>query len=155
MGGLTPNPDWLARLAPAHAPPPPGWWPLAPGWWCLAILLVMAVVGAIYWQYLPPVRLRRTALRELKQLEETLADDVALARGLESLLRRFAVARFGRETVANLSGERWLAFVIAHGGDAWAGNAGTSLLRAAYGGAVEADRTRWLAGAQAFLKARK
>jgi uncharacterized protein (DUF58 family) len=25
------NPDWLAQLAPEHAPPAPGWWPLAPG----------------------------------------------------------------------------------------------------------------------------
>ena len=38
MGSVTP--DWLAQLAPAHAPPPAGWWPLAPGWWVLLMLLV-------------------------------------------------------------------------------------------------------------------
>jgi len=153
MSGATP--DWLAQLAPPHAPPPPGWWPPAPGWWSLALLLGVVVAGAIYWNVRPSVRLRRAALRELKQLETTPVDDVALARGLEHLLRRYAVARFGRETVANLSGERWIAFVVAHGGAPWAGAAGTGLLRAAYGGEAQADRARWLSGARGFLKAHR
>lgn len=146
--------DWLTQLAPAHAPPPPGWWPLAPGWWGLAMLLALTIAAAMYWHFRPSVRLRRVALRELKSLETTLSDDIALARALEHLSRRYAVARFGREAVAALSGERWIAFVVAHGGTAWAGDSGTSLLRAAYGGTVQADRANWLAGARAFLKGR-
>jgi len=154
MGSVTP--DWLSQLAPAHAPPPPGWWPLAPGWWMLAILLVLVAVALVYWQRRPAVRLRRIALRELKDLEATAGDDIVLARELEHLLRRFAVARFGRDMVAQLSGERWIAFIVAHGGAAWSGSAGASLLRAAYGGgAVNSERTRWLNGARAFLKRRK
>ena len=116
MGSMTP--DWITRLAPAHAPPPPGWWPLAPGWWGLLILLAMMVAGYIYWQRRPAVRLRRIALRELKNLQTTIIDDIILARELELLLRRYAMARFGRDTVANLSGERWIAFVVKHGGAA-------------------------------------
>ena len=153
MGSMTPN--WLAQLSPAHVPPPPGWWPLAPGWWGLALLLAVAVAAVTYWQRRPPVRLRRAALRELEHLELTAVDDAALARGLEHLLRRLAVARFGRDAVASLSGPRWIAFVIAHGGAAWAGESGSGLLHAAYGGTSKPERALWLTGARAFLKARR
>lgn len=152
MGSVTP--DWLAQLAPAHAPQPPGWWPLAPGWWGLLAVLAVAVAAFIYWRRHPVTRLRRLALRELKNLQATVIDDIALARELEHLLRRYAVARFGRDTVASLSGERWIAFVVEHGGAAWSGDSGASLLRAAYGGAVHADRTGWLTGAHAFIRER-
>lgn len=152
MGGVTT--DWLAQLAPPHAPPPPGWWPLAAGWWVLLILLVVCGALIIYWQTRPSVRLRRLALRELKNLQTSADDDIALARYLEHLLRRYAVARFGRDTVANLSGERWIAFVVAHGGTAWTGATGGNLLRIAYGGAAASDRAAWLSGAQAFIRGR-
>lgn len=155
MGHVNLDPAWLAQLAPAHAPPPPGWWPLAPGWWGVAILSAVAIAGIAYWQTRPSVRLRRSALRELDRLEATLVDDEALARGLEHLLRRYAVARFGRDAVASLSGDRWIAFVQAHGGSAWAGTAGPALLCAAYGGQVDAERSHWLGGARAFLAGRK
>jgi len=153
MGGM--NPDWLSRLAPAHAPPPPGWWPLAPGWWMLAIMLVAVIVAATCWQRRPVVRLRRIALRELNIMEAAMIDDIALARELEHLLRRYAVARFGRDAVAGLSGERWITFIVAHGAAEWAGASGASLLRAAYGGTADTYRARWLAGARAFIKWRK
>lgn len=152
MGSVTP--DWLAQLAPAHAPPPPGWWPPAQGWWGLLILLVVVVAAFIYWQRRPAVRLRHIASRELKNLQATIIDDIVLARELEDLMRRYAMARFGRDTVANLSGERWIAFVIEHGGAAWSGDRGASLLRAAYGSAATADRAAWLTGAHAFIKGR-
>ena len=152
MGGVTP--DWLSQLAPPHAPPPAGWWPLAPGWWVLLILFVVLTAALVYWQTRPSVRLRRIALRELKLLQTNIEDDITLARELEHLMRRYAVARFGRDTVANLSGERWIAFVVAHGGDSWSGNAGSSLLRIAYGGDAAADRGAWLSGAQAFIRRR-
>lgn len=152
MGGVTP--DWLAQLAPAHAPPPPGWWPLAPGWWALAALLVLSVVAVWLWQRRPQVRLRRAALRELAQLDKTTANDAELARELTQLVRRYAVARFGRDKVAALSGRRWIDFVVAHGGTSWAGDVGLDLLRAAYGGPCQPERARWLAGAKAFFRSK-
>jgi hypothetical protein len=146
---------WLAELAPAHAPAAPGWWPLAPGWWVVAALTLISIAAIAYWQTRPSVRLRRIALRELERLEGLASDDQALAIAIENLLRRYAVARFGRTAVASLSGERWVSFVVAHGGRAWAGTAGSDLLRAAWGSAVAADRRAWLSGARDFLKARK
>jgi hypothetical protein len=150
VGGV--KPDWLDQLAAAHAPPPPGWWPPAPGWWGLALLLIGAAVLLALWLRSPTRRLRRAALLQLQQLERGAADDAALARGLEHLLRRYAVARFGREPVARLSGEPWLAFLAAHGGAALAGAPGQALLRSAYGGGGAADRDSWLSGARGFLR---
>ena len=152
MGSVTP--DWLSQLAPAHAPAAAAWWPLAPGWWALLVLLIVIAAALIYRQRRPSVRLRRFALRELKNLQVTINDDIAFARELENLLRRYAVARFGRDEVASLSGERWIAFVVGHGGAAWSGDAGTSLLRIAYGGTATAYRTAWLTGASGFITRR-
>lgn len=148
------KPDWLAQLAPAHAPPPPGWWPPAPGWWGLVLLLLVGIAALIVWLNRPPRRLRRAALRQLAQLEKAGHDDAHLARQLEDLLRRYAVARYGRVTVARLAGTAWIDFVVAHGGTDWAGDSGTNLLRAAYGGQASGERARWLAGARGFLKGR-
>lgn len=150
MGSV--KPDWLAQLAPEHAPPPAGWWPLAPGWWILLALSVLIIAYIIFKQLNPTVRLKRAALRQLKILESTVTDNIALARDLEHLLRRYAVARFGRDQVAGLSGQKWIAFIIEHGGNAMAGDTGTNLLRAAYGGTATVDRTGMLAGARAFMK---
>lgn len=158
MGGVTASPQaapaWLAQLAPDRAPPPPGWWPLAPGWWIL-IGLALAGVFVAWWlrrRRADPARaLRRAALRELDRCASTGADDPSLARDLEHLLRRYAVARFGRDRVARLTGDAWLAFIAAHGAAALAGDAGRSLLRSAYGGTAAGDRTAWLAAARGFV----
>lgn len=144
--------DWLDQLAPAHAPPPPGWWPPAPGWWLLALAAVLALSVLVAWLRRPRRRLRRLALRELAQVQAQAADDRALAQALESLSRRFAVARFGREAVARLSGTAWIEFVAAHGGQAWQGAAGESLLRAAYGGEPAGDREAWIGGVRDFIR---
>ena len=153
MGSM--NTDLLQQLAPAHAPPPPSWWPPAPGWWLIALMLLAVPVAAAVWRRLPRPRLRRAALRELRRIEQSAGTDAAtLARGLEDLLRRYAVARYGREPVARLSGQAWIDFVAAHGGVALAGEAGSAFLRAAYGGSGGAERERWLSAARGFLRGR-
>jgi hypothetical protein len=145
--------DLLAQLAPPHAPPPPGWWPPAPGWWMLAgagVLLALAAVGLTLLLRTPSRRQRRAALDGLRRLHG--ADGAELASGLARLVRRYALARFGRAAVAQLSGDAWLAFVIARGGGAWAGEPGRELLRAAYGGAAATHRALWLRGARDFVR---
>jgi hypothetical protein len=148
------TPDWLAQLAPAHAPPPPGWWPLAPGWWGLGVLLVLAAFALWRWYSRPHARLRRAALRELVQLERTNPTDADLAQGLQRLVRRYALARYGHATVAGLSGQRWVDFVAEHGATQWQDQPGADLLRAAYGASAtqQPQRALWLAGARAFFR---
>lgn len=148
------NQDWLAQLAPPHAPPPPGWWPPAPGWWGLLLLSLAAVAALAYWWTRPQRRQRRAALRELTELERANLDDLRLARDLQNLLRRHAVARYGREKVAQLAGADWIDFMVVRGASEFAGPAGEALLRAAYAGAAPGERHPWLAGARAFIEAR-
>ncbi len=146
--------DWLSQLAPAHAPPAPGWWPLAPGWWAAAGVALAAAAGLAWWWRRDPYRLRRRlALRELKRIEAADAEAPALAQAVENLLRRFAIAVFGTDRVARLGGEAWLVFVGSEGGELLAGDAGRSLLAAAFGGRVRDERERWLKGAAAFVRA--
>ncbi|QID16924.1 DUF4381 domain-containing protein [Nitrogeniibacter mangrovi] len=152
MGGVTP--DWLAQLAPAHAPPPVSAWPPAPGWIALAILLLLLVVALWRgWRH-PARRLRRQALAELRRIEAENLDGTALARALAQLLRRYAIARFGREAIAGLTGPAWLAFLAAHGGAPLDGEAGDTLMRRAWGGSGPDTDPRWLAGTRGFLRGR-
>lgn len=156
------TPSWLLELAPAHAPPPPGWWPPAPGWWVLAALGAVLLCGLLWW-LVDRQRMeaavksliwtpRRAALAELRQIRQTEADPQEFAQGIESLLRRYALAVFGRERVASLTGEAWLNLVVSEGGEMLAGGPGRSLLAAAFGGHAPDDRERWLAGAEAFVR---
>jgi hypothetical protein len=80
------------------------------------------------------------------------ADGAAVARGIQNLLRRYALTVFGPEQVAKLTGESWLRFVIAHGGGALTGASGRSLLMAAFGNHAGDDRDQWAAGAEGFIR---
>lgn len=146
------TPSWLAQLAPAHAPAPPGWWPPAPGWWIAGALLLAATATGVWWWRDPYRRSRRAALRELRAIRRDESDLVTSARAIESLMRRFAIAVFGGARVARLTGDAWLAFVGAQGGGRLAGEAGRSLLCTAFGGSVSDDRECWLEGADAFVR---
>jgi hypothetical protein len=171
--------EWLAQLAPEHAPAPPGWWPPAPGWWVSAAIAVTLAGVLIHWWRNPRRRLLRAALAELQMIRAQTVDAAATARALENLLRRYALAVFGAEATARLTGDAWLAFVGAHGGrvgapaaaDAW----GRSLLAACFGGgggareggprtaadatpedgpptSADATRESWFRGAERFLR---
>lgn len=144
--------DWLSKLAPPHAPSPAGWWPPAPGWCALALILLFIPGIIIYRYYRLKPRLSRIALRELKQLESSVINDAQLASELERLMRRYALAIYDRESVASLSGDTWLAFIVSHGAKEMNGAAGQSFLCAAYGSQVKTDRARWLQGARNFLR---
>jgi Domain of unknown function (DUF4381) len=146
------TPTWISQLAPAHEPAPPGWWPPAPGWWILAALLFAAVAVWVWWWRDPHRRSRRTALRELRAIRAEESDPIASARAIESLLRRFAIAVFGGARVARLTGDAWLQFVAAEGGVQLAGEAGRSLLAAAFGGVASEDREHWMTAADAFVR---
>jgi hypothetical protein len=101
----------------------------------------------------PRRALRRTALRQLRLIGTSDADGAAVARAIQNLMRRYALAVFGHDKVAKLTGESWLSFVIAHGGDPLAGAAGRSMLATAFGNHVDDGRQQWLAGAEGFIRA--
>ncbi len=76
----------------------------------------------------------------------------AAARAIENLLRRYALALYGREVVARLTGEAWLEFASAAGAERLSGEAGRTLLAAAFGDSGQADREDWLTAAAEFIR---
>lgn len=112
----------LAALRGYHMPDPISWWPLAPGWWLLLILLLGAGGALTWWSINRRARTAaaRTARRELTRLRRELAasnDSTGFIRQLSKLLRRYALAVFPRHQVAALTGDDWLLFLDAHGGN--------------------------------------
>ena len=150
------NTDWLAQLAPEHPPPLPDWWPPAPGWWIVAAMLVVLIAGAVIWWRRPRRRLRRVALRELRRIRSADADVALTAQVVQNLLRRYALAAFGADRAARLSGEAWLRFVAEHGAESLGGPLGQSLLAASFGARItdrqHQDRDAWCAAAEQFLR---
>ena len=109
------NPSELP-LRDIHLPDPIGWWPLAPGWWVLLAVLLVAIALAT-WRYLrQDRRLLRLATRELNGLQRRYAQTIDAREFLlrvSQLLRRFAMAKVGRERSAGLQGSAWQEFLNA------------------------------------------
>jgi len=147
------NPNWLDNLAPEHAPAPPGWWPPAPGWWGLAVLVLGAAIGAWVWWRSPRRRLRQATLRELRKISAADLSRRETAQAIQNLLRRYALAVYGQDTVARLNGAAWLEFLAKPGAPTFAGSIGRSLLAASYGGdAAGDDRDGWFKAAETFVR---
>ncbi|HTT02450.1 MAG TPA: DUF4381 domain-containing protein [Steroidobacteraceae bacterium] len=146
---------WTAQLAPDHAPAAVSWWPPAPGWWAVLVLaaaLTPVLWAALRWWRDPRRRYRRAALRELELIRARPADTSTIATALETLLRRYAMALYGAERVARLTGSAWLGFLGREGGERLAGETGHSLLVAAFGARGPDQRQHWLAAAEEFIR---
>jgi len=89
--------DPLAQLLDIEGIDPVGWWPLAVGWWLVLGVLVVCVLGVVFF-----VRWRRQ-LRRRWQFEAGVAlDEVVSVVGLSVLVRRVAMCRFSRAECAGL-----------------------------------------------------
>ncbi len=93
------------------------WWPLASGWWIGAALLLLILVAILllvrHLIIFPPGSWRkeaRAALRELRRHSPERTSKETAGR-LSELLRRIAIARFGREGPASMTGEQWLSWL--------------------------------------------
>jgi hypothetical protein len=106
----------LAQMRDIHGPDPVPLWPPAPGWWVVAAallsltLLWLALSG---WRAARERDWRRDANRRMRRLKKGLArnDSRAVASELSELLRRVAMARYGRAECAGLAGRDWLAWL--------------------------------------------
>ncbi len=108
--------DPLAQLRPIHWPEPVSWWPPAPGWWLLGLLLI--VVIAVWWRRRRPTPAAPESVEPaLPQLVQQADSDREFIAALNQLLKQVALVHFPPEEVAALSGEQWLAFLDASGGD--------------------------------------
>lgn len=117
--------DLLNTLRDIHEPAAPGFWPPAPGWWLLALLLFALCAWLGFRAELR--RRRRAPIRQAvaelgawqRRVTDTRgADAPADADALAALLKRAALCRYPRATVAGLSGEAWLRFLDRTGATA-------------------------------------
>jgi len=109
-------PESLAQLRDIHLPKPIGLWPMAPAWYVLAGLLMLMVIGGIYYVRLKQQRGRakREALRLLSEYEQQLAAGqtaATVAAQVSDVLRRVALVYFPRQEVAGLQGQVWVDFL--------------------------------------------
>ncbi len=129
-------------------------WPPAPGWWLLAGLILLAVVVAI--ALYRRRALRRAALRELERLRrdyQSIGDPSALAAGLSKLLRRVALARATRVSVAGLRGEAWLGYLDRTGRTRdFSGGPGRVLRTLPYSGDGELEASALLSLARRWIR---
>ncbi|MEN7341723.1 MAG: DUF4381 domain-containing protein [Pseudomonadota bacterium] len=134
------NPESLP-LRDIHLPTAISWWPLAPGWWLLAVVIVSLLGWAIWRYFRIDARRRRVAQqrlvgchREWRQHQEgrRFVADVSL------LLRRYAIAVDGRERVAGLAGNAWIAHLNSgQAGELFGGRLAGHLLTTPYRGDAE------------------
>ncbi|AUM11493.1 DUF4381 domain-containing protein [Ketobacter alkanivorans] len=112
--------DPLSQLRDIHLPEAVGWWPPAIGWWLLALLLISIVCGSIYWMIWRHRRLayKREAIAHMESIRArylSSRDDAKLLSELSSLLKRTAITRYGRDEIAGMAGNQWLAFLDSTG----------------------------------------
>ena len=123
--------DPLAALQPLHPPPAVSWWPPAPGWWLLLLMLGMLILLLLWWR--KPTAAQRVALTELRALSSSAGQPARQAAALNQLLKRYALACFPGSGVEALTGESWLKFLDAHGGNGgFLRGSGRALLTAPY-----------------------
>lgn len=108
-------PDTGLQLRDIHLPDSPSFWPPAPGWWIVFALLVMVLLWAVVVWRRRIARKRQQqrlmALFDQLPLPARKGDTPAYLTELSSLLRRLAVAKYGRRRVAPLKGSEWLEFL--------------------------------------------
>lgn len=96
-----------------HDPDLVSWWPPALGWWILAavVLALLAIAVTSWWVRRQRARDWRVDARfRMRQLGRSVRDNdpKTAVSELSDLLRRVAIARYGRGTCAGLAGDQWL-----------------------------------------------
>jgi hypothetical protein len=135
----------LNNLHDIVAPKPVSWLPPAPGWYALALTLLLVLLWVMVAWYRRRQRnaYRRQAADELARIETALAGEKAkslLLPRLPELLKRAAIAAYGRGEVASLCGEPWLDFLDHRiGKPLFSGANGKLLLNCSYGSAALLD----------------
>lgn len=98
----------LSGLKDLHYPLAPSWWPLAWGWYVVVGVIFLLLVIIIY-------KKRSSSLayakREMKKIQKRTTENQL--KMLSQLLKRVAMARYGREAIAPLSEDAWQEFLLA------------------------------------------
>ena len=98
----------LTGLKGLHYPTAPDFWPLAWGWYVIFGGILLLVLIIIYKRTGSPLAY---ATQEMKKIQKSAPEKQLKL--LSQLLKRVAMARYGREAIAPLSEESWQEFLLA------------------------------------------
>lgn len=100
----------LSGLRDIHIPVKPDFWPLATGWYILIILIILFfLITYILWKIYQNKPLPY-ALKELEKIQRNPENDL---KSLSQLLKRVAMAKYGRKEVALLTEDSWQDFLLS------------------------------------------
>jgi hypothetical protein len=132
------DPASLQNLHDIVVPDPIPLLPPAPGWYALGLSVLVLLIWFCVNRYLSwgRNRYRREALAALDRFEKELADTTQYRKilpQLPQLVKRTALAAYGRARVASLVGSDWLAFLDNTGStDVFGKGNGSLLLQCSY-----------------------
>ena len=98
----------LTGLKGLHYPVAPDFWPLAWGWYVILGGILLLVLIIIYKRTSSPLAY---ATREMKKIQKSASEKQLKL--LSQLLKRVAMAHYGREAIAPLSENAWQEFLLA------------------------------------------
>jgi Domain of unknown function (DUF4381) len=94
----------IEKLHDFQQPAPPSWMPQTTAWYVLFVAVALILAGLAF-------RIVRSWLKNRYRRAALLELAATPAQGFSALLKRTALAAWPRETVASLSGPRWLKFL--------------------------------------------
>ena len=101
----------LSGLKDIRLPIEPSFWPLAKGWYLLFIsIVILSILIFIFWKIYQNKPLPY-ALRELKKIKNENSNQSL--KELSQLLKRVAMAKFGRDAIAPLHEDEWQEFILS------------------------------------------
>ena len=98
----------LTGLKGLHYPVAPTWWPLAWGWYVILGIILMIALIIILKKMSSPLTY---ATKEMKKIQKSAPEKQLKL--LSQLLKRVAMARYGREAIAPLNEDAWQEFLLA------------------------------------------
>lgn len=120
----------LSGLRDIKLPIKPSFWPLAEGWYViLALIFVTIILGYLLW-YSYRNKPLPYALRELNKIKQE--NSTQSLKELSKLLKRVAMAKYGRDPIAPLSEDSWQEFILSAAPDIFNQNQAKQLAFAIY-----------------------
>ena len=100
----------LSGLKGLHIPLEPNVFPLAVGWWLLilAFIFFVALIYFLYHHWL--YSLKHQVWQEYNNIKK-VQNTSQMLKQLNQLGKKIAIARFGREKIANLYEDEWVSFM--------------------------------------------
>ena len=99
-------------LRDIHLPDAISWWPPAIGWWILVALVIAAFIfiPKLYRRvtFTPLKKVANNTFKKILVKYKNNNDDALFIVETSQLLRQIAMSYYGREDVAQLTGEKWI-----------------------------------------------